>query len=82
METPLKYKDLPILFTWQNMTSVHSAVPGYVSVHRRHPVAKHDDAHDGGGNQQLCVDAEPRKVQPDLFPKVLPAEGVGQRSED
>lgn len=49
-------------------------LPGYVRVHRGHPVAEHNDAHDGGGNQQLGVDAEPRKVQPDLFPKVLPAE--------
>lgn len=52
---------------------MHSAVPGYVGVHRRHAVAKHDDAHDGGGNQQLGVDAEPREVQPNLLPKVLPA---------
>lgn len=58
------------------MLGVHSAVPGYVGVHRGHPVAKYDDAHDGGGDQQLGVDAEPREVQPDLFPKVLPA---GQR---
>lgn len=61
------------------MLGVHSAVPGYVGVHCRHPVAKHDDAHDGGGNQQLGVDAKPRKVQPDLFPKVLPAGGVRGR---
>lgn len=68
-----------ITCTYQNVLDVHSAVPGYVGVHRRHPVAKDNDAHDGGGNQQLGVDAEPREVQPDLFPKVLPA---GQRSGD
>lgn len=61
------------------MLGVRSAVPGNVGVHRRHAVAKHDDAHDGGGNQQLGVDAQPGEVQPDLFPKVLPA---GQRSGD
>ena len=48
-------------------------LPGYISIHRRHPVAKHDDSHDGGWDQQLSVNTEPREVQADLFPKVLPA---------
>jgi len=48
-------------------------VPGYVGVHRGHAVAEHDDAHDGGRDQQLGVNAEPREVEADLLPEVLPA---------
>lgn len=59
-------------------------VPGYVGVHGGHAIAKHNDSHNGGRNEQLRVDAQPSEVQPDLLPKVLPVGVRGHRldSED
>lgn len=48
-------------------------VPGYVSVHCCHPIAKHNDPDNGGWYQQLSVNTEPGEVQANLLPKVLPA---------
>ncbi len=50
---------------------MHFGVPGYVRIHCRHPVAKYNDSHDGGGDQQLSVNTEPCKVQTDLLSEVL-----------
>lgn len=47
-------------------------IPGYVSIHCRHSVAKHNDPHYGGWYEQLSVNTKPCEVQADLLPKVLP----------
>ncbi len=54
-------------------------VPGYISIHCRNPVAKHNDSHYGGWYQQLSVNTEPCEVQTDLLPEVLP---VGSEVRD
>ena len=57
-------------------------VPGYVSIHCRHPVAKHNNPHNGGWNQQLSINTEPCEVQADLLPKVLSVESKGEELGD
>lgn len=54
-------------------------VPGYIGVHCCHPVAKHNDSHNGGWYQELSVNTEPCEVQTDLLAKVLP---VGSEVRD
>jgi len=52
-------------------------IPWYISIHCRHPVAEHNDAHYGGRYEQLSVNAKPCKVETNFLSKVLP---VGIRS--
>lgn len=66
-------------FASTNEAAVHFPVPWYVGVHCSHPVAKHNDSHDGGWYQELSVNTEPCEVQTDLLTKVLP---VGSEVRD
>lgn len=51
---------------------VHTCIlPGYITIHSRHSIPKHNDSHYGGRYQQLSVNTEPCEIQADLLPKVL-----------
>ena len=53
-------------------TRLRKQVPGHVGVDCGTAVEEHGDAHYGGRDKQLGVDAQPGKVEADLLSKVLP----------
>lgn len=55
----------------ESIQRVHIFLPWHIGVHSEYAIQEDDDAQDRGGDEQLSVNTQPSKIQPDLLSKVF-----------